>query len=80
MPPLSPAVARIRSEIASRGHRARELADLLRIHETALSAILNERRPLPPGFEDAVAKALERLDRAEEARQRVLAGEDDRDG
>ncbi len=76
MPEVTPLLARLRGQIASRGHRARELADILQIHETALSAILNGRRPMPEGFEPDVYEALDLLDRAEEARQRVLAGKE----
>ena len=75
MPTYSPELAQIRRDIASRGHRAREIADLMGLHETVLSAILNGRRPFPEGFEHDLANALDRLDRAEAARQQVLAEE-----
>ena len=47
------------------------------MHYTQLSRILNERQPMPKGFEGRVHSALDRLEAAEraaaEARARVLA-------
>ena len=49
----------------------------LGISETVVTAILNERRPIPEGFEERVHATLDRLEAAEaaaeEARQKVLA-------
>ena len=71
--------ATIRSRIAALGIRQGALAAQLGMHETLLSAILNERRPMPVGFETRTMKAMDLLERAEaeaqKARERVLAGE-----
>ena len=71
------ATAKIRGRMAETGLRVRDVAMQLGISETAVTAILNERSPLPEGFGERVHGALDRLEAAEaaaaEARQKVLA-------
>lgn len=73
----STGIRKLRGRIAESGVYKVELARVLGIHPTQLSAILHGRRSAPAGFEARVTAALDRLEAAEaaaeEARQRVLA-------
>ena len=75
----SHSISDLRARIAALSIRQGALAAQLGMHETLLSAILNERRPMPVGFETRTMKAMDLLERADaaarEAREKVLAGE-----
>ena len=74
---MAAGVARLRGRIAEMGVKHHEVAGEVGMHYTQLSRILNERQPMPKGFEGRVHSALDRLEAAEraaaEARARVLA-------
>jgi len=53
--------ADLRAEIARRRVKVYELAAAVPINPGSLSAILNERRPLPHGFAERVLRALDRV-------------------
>ncbi len=71
--------ARIQGRIAELGVTQQDLANALGMHATLLNHILKGRRTPPADFYERVTAALDRLEAAEraadEARQRVLAGE-----
>ncbi len=68
-------IRKLRVRIVELGVRQADLAQVLGVDPTQLSAILNERRKPPADFVAKAKAALDRLEAAEEARQRVLAGE-----
>ena len=74
---MAAGVARLRGRIAEMGVKHHVVAGEVGMHYTQLSRILNERQPMPKGFEGRVHSALDRLEEAEraaaEARARVLA-------
>ena len=74
---MAAGVARLRGRIAEMGVKHHEVAGEVGMHYTQLSRILNERQPMPKGFEGRVHSALDRLEAAERAaaaaRARVLA-------
>ena len=74
---MAESVARLRGRIAEMGVRHHMVAGEVGMHYTQLSRILNERQPMPDGFEERAHSALDRLEAAEraatEARARVLA-------
>ena len=71
---------KILGRMAEIGVLQADLAVLLGMHPTLLNAILRGRRPAPPDFEARLNATLDRLEAAEkaaqEARERVLAGEE----
>ncbi len=72
-------IAKLRGRLAELGITQQDLADALGINATLLNHILKRRRKPPEGFEACVNATLDRLEAAEkaaeEARERVLAGE-----
>ena len=74
-------VRKLRGRIAERGAQHQEVAALIGVHPAQFSLILNERRPMPEGFEEKVLTALDRLEAAERAADAVLrATADDMEG
>ncbi len=65
-------VRKLRGRIAETGAKHHEVAALVGIHPTQFSNILNERRPMPEGFEERVRAALDWLDAAERAAAAAL--------
>lgn len=76
---ISPEMGRLKGKIAEHALRQGAVADLMGMAEATFSSILHGRIPKPDGFEERVMAAVDRLakaeEAAEEARQRVLAGE-----
>ncbi len=76
---MNSAHGQIKGRIAELGVTQHDLANALRMHATLLNHILKGRRTPPADFYERVTAALDRLEAAEraadEARQRVLAGE-----
>ncbi len=72
-------VPRLRARLATLRVRHVDIAHQLGIHPSLLSAFLNERRELSPDFEKRITAAVDLLEEAEkaaqEARQRILAGQ-----
>ena len=70
---------KLRGRIVEIGVPQVDVAALLGMDSSLLSAYLNGRRPPPPDFFEKVNAALDRLEAAEkaaqEAREKVLAGE-----
>ena len=64
---MADAVARLRGRIAEIGVKHHVVAEEVGMHYTQLSRILNERQPMPKGFEGRVHTALDRLEAAEQA-------------
>lgn len=71
---------KIIGRIAELGLVQADVATRLDMHPTMLNHILRGRRPMPEGMEARIHAALDRLEAAEraadEARARVLAGEE----
>ena len=65
-------IAKLRGRIAEDGVLQREVADILGLASYTFSAYLRERRAAPDKFVERAHEALDRLESAEAARQRVL--------
>ena len=64
---LSPVMRSIRGRLAALRLSQHDLAAALGIAQSTLNGMLNGRRPAPAGFEKQATKALDRLERAEQA-------------
>ena len=69
----SEGLPKLRGRIAELGVRQVQVAALLGLNPSLLSAYLRGLRQPPTDFEERAHAALDRLQAAEEARQRVLA-------